>query len=448
MNCIEEMSNNTISTNNTVKTNYRESISNTFSSDNIQNTSSYLNNKFINYKKFIILLVLTIIILIVSTFIYKNDYFDYITDHKELQALFFLLISIFFIGSLYVTYSLSYFDEKKRKGVIPPGYDPSEKIQLEPYIKIIGLFLFGIIAILLVIYGLAKGTEKYPDVMATITWSLLLIIIGIGIYGVYVAFIKNRKKVKFPPSDPGGIRLLQNLSLYSILCLPYDIYNFITNEYKKAPKEVWNILIIEAALIALYFILPYLRRIILFIICHDAKYLLNEPEYLDREKEAGSTKDIYGSDIEDSSYNYNYSISFWYYVNPTANDDSYYNILSYNGKPLVEYNQHKNKLRIKTTEGRSKQTLIYLDNNVETQKWNHMVINYQSNTMDIFINNELITTNFKSNMPYMSYDNIIVGEDNGIQGGICNVMYFKRSIPKRDISLIYYLCKYENPPII
>jgi hypothetical protein len=42
----------------------------------------------------------------------------------------------------------------------------------------------------------------------------------------------------------------------------------------------------------------------------------------------------------------------------------------------------------------------------------------------------------------------MIGQDNGIQGGICNVMYFKRSIPKRDISLIYYLCKYENPPII
>ena len=95
-------------------------------------------------------------------------------------------------------------------------------------------------------------------------------------------------------------------------------------------------------------------------------------------------------------------------------------------------------LRIKTKEGRDKETIIYLDNNVETQKWNHMVINYQSNTMDIFINNELVTTKFKSDMPYMSYDNIIVGEDNGIQGGICNVMYFKRSIPKRDISLIYY----------
>ena len=176
--------------------------------------------------------------------------------------------------------------------------------------------------------------------------------------------------------------------------------------------------------------------------------MLNDPVYLDRQKEVGTSKELYGSNMEDADYIYNYSISFWFYVNPTANDDDYYNILTYNGKPLVEYNQHKNKLRIKTKEGRDKETIIYLDNNIETQKWNHMVINYQSNTMDIFINNELVTTNYKSNMPYMGYDNIIVGEDNGIQGGVCNVLYFKRSIPKRDISLIYYLCKYQNPPII
>jgi len=317
-----------------------------------------------------------------------------------------------------------------------------------PYIKLISTFLFGIVCILLIMYGLAKGTEKYPDIMSTITASILILIFGVGIYGLYVIFLKNRKKQKYSPLDPGGFRLLQNITLYSLFCMVRDSYNFIIEEYRKAPKEVWNILLIEIVLIAIYFILPHLRRIILYIICHDAKYLLNNPDYLDREKEVGSTTDIYGSELEDSNYIYNYSISFWYYVNPTSNDDNYYNILTYNGKPLVEYNQHKNKLRIKTIEGRSKETIIYLDNNVEIQKWNHMVINYQSNTMDIFINNELVTTNFKLTMPYMGYDNIMIGQENGIQGGICNIMYFKRSIPKRDISLIYYLCKYENPPII
>lgn len=227
-----------------------------------------------------------------------------------------------------------------------------------------------------------------------------------------------------------------------------DIKNFIIEEYKKAPKEVWRVLIIEIILISFYFLLPYFREIILFIFCNDAMKLLNEPVYLDNEKEIASAKELYGSDLETSSYIYNYSISYWFYLNPTANDDEYYSIINYNKKPIVEYNQHQNKLRVKMNVGREKETLIYLDNNIETQNWNHMVINYQSNTLDIFINNTLVSTNSYRNMPLMSYDSIRVGQTDGIEGGICNVMYFKRNIPKHTIKLLYYLCKYENPPIL
>jgi len=416
--------------------------------ESVSKMPSYINNKYINYRKFILLLIFSLVFFLLLKYVYKNGYINFISDNKEMKALFLLFISIFFIGMLYITYSLSAMDEKKRKGVVPTGYTPDNSIVLYPYIVTILMFFVGIICILLIMYGLAKGMDKYPDVLSTVTGTILLLIVAVGIYGIYAIFIKNGKKQKSLQTSPGGIRLLTNISIYSLFCLYSDIKQFILDEYKKAPKEVWGILIIEIVLISIYLILPYLRKIILYILCRDAKYLLNNPIYLDRQKEVGTSKDLYGSNVEDADYIYNYSISFWFYVNPTANDDNYYNILTYNGKPLVEYNQHKNKLRIKTKEGRDKETIIYLDNNVETQKWNHVVINYQSNTLDIFMNNELVTTKYKLSMPYMGYDNIIVGQDNGIEGGVCNVLYFKRNIPKRDISLIYNLCKYQNPPII
>lgn len=442
------MPNSNSTNNSTVTTNSNVSTMNSNLSEVARKTPAYIKNKYINYRKFILLFIFTLVLFLLLKFVYKNKYIDYISDNKELKMLFLLFISIFFIGMLYITYNLSAIDEKKRNGVVPPGYNPDNNIVLYPYITTILIFLVGIICILLIMYGLAKGMDKYPDVLATVSGTIIILIVAIGIYGIYTMFIKNRKKSKPTQSSPGGIRLLKNISMYSLFCLYRDIKQFILEEYKRAPKEVWSILIIEIILIAIYLILPYLRKIILYIICRDAKYLLNDPLYLDRQNEVATSKDLYGSNVEDADYIYNYAISFWFYVNPTANDDNYYNILTYNGKPLVEYNQHKNKLRVKTKEGRDKETIIYLDNNIETQKWNHVVINYQSNTMDIFINNELVTTNYKSIMPYMSYDNILVGEDNGIEGGICNVLYFKRSIPKRDISLIYYLCKYQNPPIL
>ncbi len=416
--------------------------------NSLKSSAGYITNKYVNYRKFIFFVLYTFIFLFLLKYVYDKGYIDFISGNKELKIVFFIFLSTFFIGISYFLLILSEKDEIKRNGKIPPGYNPDNYIIISPYIKVTLYFLIGILAILSIMYGLAKGMKEYPDTVSVICGILLLVIFLVGIYLFYNVISKLFKKL-FKINLSTSFRLLKNISLYSIFCFYTDIKNFIVDEYRKAPKEVWNILLIELVLIGLYFLVPYLRTIILFIICHDAKKLLNEPVYLDVQKEIATSKDIYNTDnIEDSDYIYNFSISFWYYVNPTANDDMYYNVITYNGKPLVEYNQHKNKLRVKMNEGRNKETEIYLDNNVETQKWNHVVINYQSNTMDIFINNEMVSTTGNLNMPYMSYDNIIVGKDNGIQGGICNVMYFKRIIPKRDISLIYYLCKNETPPIL
>lgn len=418
----------------------------TIKSTTIKNTS-YITNKYRNYQKFIFLFIACTIILLLLRFVFKQDGFEFLNEYKLLKATFLFFISIFFFGILYYTFKLSEKDENRRNGKIPEGYVPGDNINILPFVKFTTFFLVGLMCILLICYGLAKGFEKYPDAISVVTSTLLILIVAIGIYGVYVLF-KNRKKSKPVPSQPGSIRLFKNITLYTVLCMFDDIKKFVIEEYKKAPKEVWTILIVEIILISLYFLLPYFREIILFIFCNDAMKLLNEPVYLDNEIEVASAKKLYGSDLENSNYIYNYSISYWFYLNPTANDDEYYSIINYNKKPIVEYNQHQNKLRVKMNVGREKETLIYLDNNIETQKWNHMVINYQSNTLDIFINNTLVSTNSYRNMPLMSYDSIRVGQNDGIEGGICNVMYFKRNIPKHTINLLYYLCKYENPPIL
>lgn len=427
----------------TIKT---KSTYETIKSSTIKNTS-YITNKYRNYQKFIFLLISCGIILLLLRYIFKDDGFDFLKEYQLLRTLFLFFIGIFFFGILYYTFKLSERDENRRNGKIPEGYIPDNNINILPFVKFTTYFLLGLICILLICYGLAKGFETYPDAISVVTSTLLILIVAVGLYGLYI-YIKSRKKVKSLPTQPGVLRFFQNITLYTILCMFSDIRNFIIEEYKKAPKEVWTILIIEIILIALYFLSSYFRKIILFIFCNDAMKLLNEPIYLDSEKEIASAQYLYGSDLDDSNYIYNYSIVFWFYLNPTANDDEYYTILNYNKKPIVEYNQHQNKLRVKMNIGREKETLIYLDNSIESQKWNQMVINYQSNTLDIFINNTLVSTNSYRDMPLMSYDSIRVGENDGIQGGICNVMYFKRNIPKHTINLLYYLCKYENPPIL
>lgn len=411
-------------------------------------TISNLKTRFINYRKFFIVLVMSIILYLLFKYIFSKDNFDFLKKYENIEIIFYFLFSIFVLGILYSTYRLSEQDEKRRNGSLPPGYNPDKNILVTPYIKLLLTFFIGLALIIGIIYGLVYGMGQYPESITLISDTIIVLICAVAIYGIYRFFTtKKRKGTATPPQQPGGIRLLKNLTMYSLFCLFRDIKNFIVEEYKKAPKEVWTILIIEIVLILFYFGLKYIKEIILYFITHNSKQLINEPIYLNSSKEIGTTDELYGSNLEEESFKYNYAISFWYYVNPTANEDEYYNILNYNGKPLIEYNQHKNKLRFKMREGREKEKIIYLDKNVDAQKWNNVVINYQSNIMDIFINNVLVSSS-RNTMPYMSYDNIIVGQDNGIEGGICNVLYFKSNISKMTINLLNYFCKYENPPII
>ena len=62
--------------------------------------------------------------------------------------------------------------------------------------------------------------------------------------------------------------------------------------------------------------------------------------------------------------------------------------------------------------------------------------------------NSKLLRSFPSVVPYMSYDQLTVGENDGLGGGICNVVYFPVSISRERIIANYNLLKNNNPPII
>ena len=67
------------------------------------------------------------------------------------------------------------------------------------------------------------------------------------------------------------------------------------------------------------------------------------------------------------------------------------------------------------------------------QKWNNIIINYTGGTMDVFLNGDLVSST-KNIIPYSTLDNLTIGEDNGIKGGICNVIYFNNDSHLNTIS--------------
>jgi len=84
------------------------------------------------------------------------------------------------------------------------------------------------------------------------------------------------------------------------------------------------------------------------------------------------------------------------------------------------------------------------------QKWNNIVVNYKLGDADLFINGDLqFHYSFqKGDTPvYDLTDQVIVGDDNGVDGAICNVRYYPFYLSKSTIAYEYNALSLFNPPL-
>jgi len=150
---------------------------------------------------------------------------------------------------------------------------------------------------------------------------------------------------------------------------------------------------------------------------------------------------------------YSYGISLWVFIHPNPpnikkSPNKYVNIFNYNNKPKIDYDPLKNVLRFTLNKGADyTDKILFKKTNLPLQKWNNIVINYENGTYDIFMNNQLINT-FSGVVPYMTNDDITVGELYGINGGIANVVYYPTYLSKHKMDENYKLFKNKKTPII
>jgi hypothetical protein len=170
------------------------------------------------------------------------------------------------------------------------------------------------------------------------------------------------------------------------------------------------------------------------------------------------------TDTNVKRFKYSYAISAWFYLNPQPTNTrsaytKYTNILKYGNKVKVEYNGKLTSLRVsgeiaspdndKSDVINKKNTIveIYETKNVLYQKWNNIVINYDNGYIDVIINGDLVGS-ISGVAPYMDFDNIIVGENKGLQGAICNVNYFDKPLLNSKIALHYKTMRGKKVPYI
>ena len=99
---------------------------------------------------------------------------------------------------------------------------------------------------------------------------------------------------------------------------------------------------------------------------------------------------------------------------------------------MTDYDEHGNRI-------------LFIKEHILLQKWNNIIINYNGGVLDIFLNGELVKSDINV-VPYYTLDNLTIGENNGIKGGICNVVYFRHALNSSNIYYLYHMNKNKTPP--
>jgi hypothetical protein len=227
------------------------------------------------------------------------------------------------------------------------------------------------------------------------------------------------------------------------------------------------------------------------------KVLKMQPFKIDYGRVISTYKDIYTNGKQPSPLygkgNFDYALSFWTFFHSTPSEsciDKYYKVISYGNKPTIYFNPIKRKLAVTlgidqkcdtdeclnaAAKGRAKldgwneddlkktgknslvgdiggkeQKLLGVIKNIKLQRWNNLVINCNNGVLDIFINGKLNSSyniDFRNN-PLLDNNTIVTGETNGIDAGICNIVFFSTHISKTKIKTLYNSLKNKDPPII
>jgi len=172
----------------------------------------------------------------------------------------------------------------------------------------------------------------------------------------------------------------------------------------------------------------------------DAVYL-NNLTSLGIFQSAQQAKD--GNYHERQIFNYNYALSFWLWITPqpASTGPAYTRSTSViNFGDILKINFNRNKIEIYAATSKKSITpeqliRVYQWKKIEFQRWNNFVINYSGGTLDIFINNVLVSST-PNITPITQFEKATAGSVNGIYGGIKNVVYYEHTLSRRQINIV------------
>lgn len=320
------------------------------------------------------------------------------------------------------------------------------------------LALFGFVISGLIIFWLVYNIQNLSG-----SSTVLSLILNIVLVLIILALIYRTIIVVLPGgnSEKNGFFDLIINTLFYIPCLFSSMFDllggFMSNEYNSSTTGSLLMLLLAIVLLVIYFTMPSLFNMFSL---QGGTQLVNKPVYTDTQYLLGTYADLNGGD----KFDYQFAISCWVFIDsapPNMNPsyEKYTSLLNFGNKPNILYNGKTNTLMItiqqkdlqKTTNNKltdfdeNGNRIIYRNHNVLLQKWNNIIINYNGGILDIFLNGELVKSDIGV-VPYYTLDNLTIGEDTGIKGGICNVVYFRRPLTSININNVYNTVKNRSPP--
>jgi hypothetical protein len=379
------------------------------------------------------------ITIIIST--YKGGFFN--DKETSLFSIIIILLICILSGALFIS------------NIFPESVGSSDEGKLSLFKRSL-LTFFGLVISSLIIYWIVYNIQGITSQSGLISFILNALIVVMVLGLIYKTFF-----IKMPVGNNNKnafFSLIMNILFY-IPCIFGNLMEKIGSEYNATTKNSIIALVISILIILSYFVFPQLSSKLQL---RGGKQLVNKPVYTDKLYSLGNYIQLNGSDNID----YQYAISFWTFIDAappstSAAYNKYTSLLNFGYKPNVMYNAEMNTLVVITQEKFINRTesnelfdlddknkrIIYKNTNFLLQKWNNIIINYSGGTMDVFLNGELVSS-APNIIPYSTLDNLTIGEDNGIKGGICNVIYYNHALDSMAIKGLYNQSKSLDPPVI
>jgi len=326
-------------------------------------------------------------------------------------------------------------------------------------LQLVLLFSLSLGFICAVAYSFIQLTSQSVGVINYMLNGLVILGLIVGLGLLFLAIGNGLRQQK------GWVGFIVNLIFY-VPCLAVDYIRYLTREFKTTVNYVYVLYAVEIAIILSY---VYLPKLVSYLFLSDGDSILAEPMYLDTHKSfpLGSLiiQDRIGANDltaqnQPPIYRSSYGLTMWLYINSQTSIDITKEtpVMNFgNGKPRMTYiydntnsmKPHSLKVYFTNNTANNNEPAVY-SFNLPTQKWSFIAFNYTANLVDFFVNGKLeYTFRFnQSNMPTFSGNDMLeLGSNNGVNGSVCNVKYYKQNLTRGQIANAYNVLSLSNPPV-